>query len=740
MHVASTLPVWAIVLAAGALVAAAWLAYARVLVPLSAPRRAVLVALRALALLLVGFILLRPVRVLPPNADRDVVVPIVLDASSSMGIADVEGSRRIDRAAAYVSRHLAPGLSTHVRTEWLLAANGVAPVVEGRVSAQAARSDLAAVLQAVRDRYRDRRLAAIVLVSDGADTTGRDVAAAAQAVGVPVFTVGVGAPAVSRDREVLGVAAGETPIGDALVDLTVTAVSHGFGTDPIALHLLANGRPVDVRRVTPVADGSPVHASFTAAPDADRPTVFTVEIPQAPGELVAENNRRSVLVEPPGRKRRVLFVEGAPGFEHAFIVRALALDPGLEVDVVTRKGRNDAGTDTYLIQAPAARTPSLAGGFPPTRESLFQYDAIVFGHLDAGEVPREQLENAAAFVGERGGGLLVLGMTSFARQGVAGSAIDEVLPVATAGPGSAVVAASQRAGDAGERASVTRAGETHPVTRLGETPAATAKAWAAWPSLAGDDDVGPTRPGAQILAVTTPPGGAARPLVAVQRYGHGRAMVFTGEASWRWRMALPSGDHTYERFWRQAARWLTADAPDPVGMVPPASVVPGSRAPLDVVVRDARFVPVRDADVTLRLTDPSGDVRDLRPMLADAATGRYSVPASFEAPGIYRIEAHASRGGQAIGDSRRWLLVGGADLEMADPRLNEALLRRIAVASGGRYARLGEAGALASAVSEVPAGRAAPVVRDAWQTPWLVGTILLALSIEWTLRRTWGLR
>jgi len=34
----------------------------------------------------------------------------------------------------------------------------------------------------------------------------------------------------------------------------------------------------------------------------------------------------------------------------------------------------------------------------------------------------------------------------------------------------------------------------------------------------------------------------ARPLVAVQRYGQGRSMVFTGEASWRWRIVSAGGE------------------------------------------------------------------------------------------------------------------------------------------------------------------------------------------------------
>ena len=60
------------------------------------------------------------------------------------------------------------------------------------------------------------------------------------------------------------------------------------------------------------------------------------------------------------------------------------------------------------------------------------------------------------------------------------------------------------------------------------------------------------------LALAESAGGTARALAAVQRFGLGRTMIFTGEASWRWRMQLPSSDRTYETFWRQAVRWLAA--------------------------------------------------------------------------------------------------------------------------------------------------------------------------------------
>ena len=64
---------------------------------------------------------------------------------------------------------------------------------------------------------------------------------------------------------------------------------------------------------------------------------------------------------------------------------------------------------------------------------------------------------------------------------------------------------------------------------------------AAGAGLGGARSAAP-RPGAQVLAVALTAGGTPQPLIAAQRYGQGRSMVFAGEASWRWRMMRPATD------------------------------------------------------------------------------------------------------------------------------------------------------------------------------------------------------
>ncbi len=746
MSFANPLPWWALGLIVAAAGLIAWLAYnRRTLSPL---RRRVLVTLRFVTLLALVVFLLRPVaRGIDADA-RDAIVAILVDTSRSMSIEDAAGGgRRIDLARRIVVDRLLPALESQFHVEVLGFGDAVAPVPAAQLSATARRSDVAGALAGVRDRYRGRAVAGVVLLSDGGDTSGAGERAAEG--GPPIYTVAVGSPTAGKDREILGVTAAEAILDDSRVDLAVSAVSHGLGNAPIELRLLENGRAIDVRRVTPAAEGSPVREVFQVSPGRNAPTVYTVETPVAPGELVPENNARSTLVQHPSRTRRVLLVEGAPGFEHSFLKRAWASDPGIEIDSVVRKGRNEQGADTFYIQAVESRSDSLAAGYPATRDALFRYDAVVLANVEAHQFTKGQLEATRSFVGERGGGLLVLGARSFLRQGLAGTALEDVLPLDLNARGSVAIDLGASGGDVvpasvargANRVSLTPAGEAHPVMQLAAGADDTRKRWEAVPALASIAPLGGPRPGASVLAVTNGPGGTPRALVAVQRFGEGRSMVFAGEASWRWRMLAPATDRAYDTFWKQALRWLALPAGDPIHVSVEPGAAPGDTLPVRVVARTAAFEPLKNVTVDVRVTSPDGRVESLRagPDTARGNDGHYVAHARPEHAGVVKLSVDVRQGTTRVGTASASVLVGGADLEMTDPRVNQAFLERLAARSGGRVLAEDQVPGLANILkAAVPAALA--VRRDLWHTGWSFAAILMLLGAEWVLRRTWGLR
>jgi hypothetical protein len=250
--------------------------------------------------------------------------------------------------------------------------------------------------------------------------------------------------------------------------------------------------------------------------------------------------------------------------------------------------------------------------------------------------------------------------------------------------------------------------------------------------------VGGPRPGAVVLAVTSTPSGVVLPVVAVQRFGRGRSMVFAGEASWRWRMLQSSTDRSYEFFWRQALRWLATSAPDPVALTLPAEIERGDSMTVELEARDHSFEPVADATVSATVTAPGGQDRPLP--LRPAGKGKFVAAETLENAGLYHVRAEAKRGAASLGMADRWFYVGGSDREFADPRLNEGLLRRLARESGGKYVRAADAGQIISELRSTAPRTTEPERRDLWHEPWAFALVIALLSGEWMLRRRWGLR
>ena len=736
MQIGAPIPWWGVAAAVLAAAFTAWRAYARPPVDLTRGQRASLTALRLCVLLVVLLLLLRPLG--EELVSPDGVVAVLVDHSRSMAIPDADGTPRIDVARELVRDRVLPALGGAFDVEMLAFGEGLTETQVDAFAARSSRSDLAGALDAVPARFGERAVAGIVVVSDGAATGSRDAADVAARLPAPTYTLGVGNSRPGPDREVTALEAGQ-PVGiGSAVDVTATVVSRGLGDAAFDVRLIADGRLVAVRQVRPLGEGAPVIATFRVAPDAALATVYSVEIPVDAAELEPGNNRRQVLVRPPDRSRRLLIVEGSPGYEHSFLKRTWLADPGVTFDAVVRKGQNERGEQTFYVQGDRERTGSLEEGYPRTRAALFKYDAVVLANIEAEFFRPAQLDMTAEFVAERGGGLLLLGPASLRRRGYLGSSLETVLPAQLTDR--LGLTGAGREEDGADRFVPTSAGFAHPMLRLGSTVAETRSRWESAPALAGSVRLGPVRPGAEVLARTVSGNGGARPLVVVQRYGAGRSMILAGRATWRWRMQLQADDRTYERYWGQVARWLTAGASDRIAVSTSGGEAAGDSLRVRVAVRDEEFRPLAGATVRVSVSNPAGE-----PLMEDAAVatripGEYGASTPRLSAGVHRIDVAVVREGQELGGGRDWVLVAGADPELEDPWLDAELLRRVAESGGGAYLDPGRLDDLANRLRA--ASRTVPrtITREVWHHSAVLMLLIALLFAEWSLRRLWGMR
>ena len=283
---------------------------------------------------------------------------------------------------------LVPALRAASRVDVLSAGERVQRADVAALSADGRRTDLPGAIAATRDRYRDRDLAGIVLISDGGNLVPLDHAASSRRCGGSRHHGGrrrradpVRPRGAQRDRG--SVCDGREPRGHHRHD-------RGPWRDRPIAGAAAPGQPRarGARRDAAAPTAHPVQLVFPVQPDsAMRPRSSAWR--SAP--TLASSRQRTtgwiVLVPAPGRPRRILFIEGAPGFEHTFLRRAWQLDPSLEIDSVVQKGRDDQGQDTYYVQAASSRTAALSTGFPASREALYAYDAVVLANANLDALP-----------------------------------------------------------------------------------------------------------------------------------------------------------------------------------------------------------------------------------------------------------------------------------------------------------------------------------------------------------------
>ncbi|MBX7118596.1 MAG: hypothetical protein K1X31_06315 [Gemmatimonadaceae bacterium] len=732
------LPAWSLAVAAVTVVGVAVWSYGRVQ-GLSGTRRVALAGLRAALLLLLLVCLARPTLVLARAVPQRNVLAIALDDSRSMALADGGAETRAAATTRIFadSTALVRALADRFALRFYRFAADVRPAAGADgLRMTGTRTDLAGALDGVRQELAGTPIAGIVVVTDGADNAGRELAPALLALRarrIPVYTVGAGLERFPRDVAIERLALPSRPLRGAGLLADVTLRLRGVAGEALTLVAEADGRVVGTQVVTLPPREETMRARIPLTPLDPGPHRITVRAGTLPRETIAENNVAHGVVQVRDGPDRILYVEGEPRPELSFLRRAVAADSALNVVTLLRSA------EQKYLRLGVRDSLELAGGFPTRREELFAFRGLILGSIEASFFTADQLRMLAEFVSVRGGGLLALGgRAAFAEGGYRGTPVAEVLPLAL-----------DRAPREAEAPPVeldvrpTIAGAAQAALRLAADDSANAIRWDSLPPITVVNALGSLRPGATALLTGRRAGETIdQPVYATQRFGRGTSGVFAPQDSWLWKMdpTTPVEDVTHETLWRQIARALTEESPDRVEVtVVPSHLAPGEPVELRVRVADERYVEVNDAQVVATVTSPSGRETAVPLEWSLAEDGVYRGRFVAEEAGLYAVAAEARRGRDSTRGAPAPLLAdeAGADVEQAEQRA--PLLRRVATETGGRYYPLAEAGRLVEDVQYTDSGVAVRDALDLWDMPVVFLALAVLLAAEWGLRRGRGL-
>jgi len=614
------------------------------------------------------------------------------------------------------------------------------------IKPEAEATDLSAAAAGATATVEKADVAGVLVFSDGQHNGPSDPVKELASLGVPVYPVGVGSKLFEQksfsDILIAGVDAKRTVAVKNTAQINVLVEAVGFGERMVPVILKQDD--VEVARASVLLDNRKGNQKVTLkyTPDKVGQYSFTVEIPPEGSERIRENNRASFPMIVTDPKLRVLYVEGTLRWEYKYLKRTLEADPSIQALCLIKTAQG-----TFYQQGNI--DDIKLRGFPTKKADLRSFDVLVLGDLDRTHFTAEQMAMIKESVAAGMGLLMIGGYNSFGAGGYAGTPVEAALPVAVGGR------------DIGQETApfamhLTPEGTTHPIFAgcADFFPSAGRGVAKDVPKLQGCVRVLRAKPGARVLAVHPDRRNDAGNLVtlAVQDFGEGRSAALTVDTTWRWYLSLRGmgKDSPYVKFWGQLMRWLAGQE----------EVERKTQAGITAFLDKPYYEPGETCRVSARASDDQGQLTNMAYLVATikgrrgkprkiqlppapGSSGDYAVEFTPPSPGDYVLNLTATLDRKTLGEVELKFQVGKPNLEFDKLDLDDALLKRIAAATGGDYYSLISVDKLVERLRRTQREKRIYRELDIWTkgifgippTVWIFAVFIAMVTGEWILRK-----
>ncbi|MCC2667609.1 MAG: putative rane protein, partial [Armatimonadetes bacterium] len=572
-------------------------------------------------------------------------------------------------------------------------------------------------------------LAAMVLFSDGGQNMGEDPALAARRaaeIQAPIYSVGFGDPTPPRDVAVTSLLADEVVRKGDEVVVSISIRNRGYGGTSVPVTLKIDDRVLARQNVPLAKEGQKQELNLSFTPDTAGAKTLSVSIPGQGGEITLSNNQKSWPIRVVDKKLRILYVEGYPRWEYRYLKNAILRDKTTLFSCI-------------LVES----DPTLGGegnqpiyGFPRDRKALFNYDIIILGDVPRDFFSAADMKNIRGFVEERGGSLITMAGELFLPWQYRNTDLEEVWPIP--------VPATRRELLFTEpfQLELTDAGARNPMMFLLPDVDRNRNLWHALPGMYWCGVADRAKPGATVLAQHPSQMGTDGkiPLLAVQQAGEGTSFMTMVDSTWQWRYRV--GDKYFYRFWGQIVRSLTPhELPGAnrfVRLTADRSTYSlGEKVVLRARLLTPNFHPVRVKEVISEMQRTDGQRFPVKLDPVPGAAGVYSGEWLPSRAGAYKALLMGPNGQRA--ESTTNVVVEASSLELDEPQQNEALLKRVAALSGGKYLLWSQYAGLAGLIPDRAQEVSTRIEHELWDAPLPLILFTLLLVGEWILRKRKGL-
>ena len=677
-------PWWAVVLGLAIVAGITAYGYLRLNRPLSQRFRALLIGLRILAALVLLICLLEPVLIERKDITPPTNLLVLADTSQSMQLKDVElvgqSTTRLDlvnRILFNPTSHFLPTLTDRFDVHLYRFDKQPHQITNeiGTLDAAGGLTDIATSIDDASKEWRGQLLAGVVLLTDGAHNASTSIVEKVTETQIPIYAVGVGDPEPPSDLKLSRIEVSPVAYTEHEVPIRVTVDHTGYSGSQMRVTLTMDDQVVDTVPIT-LTDESRQTIEFVLNPQEEGTFQYVVSVPVLEGELTAENNTRAFPLKVVKTKLHVLYIEGHPGWEYAFLKRTLERDPNVDSTCVILSSRSPNQLRGTLLARygryyPQATPPNRVSRFPDTLDDLLFYDVLIIGDLRSNTLTPQQHTAIVDFVEKEGKAVIFLGgRQSLGRDSFKKTQLSTLLPIVIPPNGCYVR-------DEDFSLQLTQQGMYHPITRLEDTQAKVEALWRDLPPLPRRLGGFELKGGATTLAeYHSDKNQTTLPIIIFQRLGLGKSLLIAAEGLWNWGFGVwnfKDEDDTYPRFWGQAIRWMATqtDTKRINVMTDLITYSVGNEVQIITYAYNESYQPMVSADLKIEVTPPDGKHFQVRPSANLQSPGTYRAQFRANQKGAYRIRVSGVDRSVSLGEDSTEVFVESPLVEFENPQLNE---------------------------------------------------------------------
>lgn len=559
----------------------------------------------------------------------------------------------------------------------------------------------------------ERNYQNIIFFSDGIYNSGEKPIYLSEKLGVPVFAIGIGDPSPKLDISIDNIISNDIIYSQNQTTVRVNLKSNGYDQQTTFISLFEDNKLLEKKSVTLIGDYQEIEFKYTPQSEGDKK--LSVNISPLENEFTTKNNSASKYVKVLSNKIKVLTIAGKPSYDLSFINQAIKKNQDLRLETLIEKLPNEyyplSANERFIDSADVI----FLIGFPTKENS----EALIQKILN-----RIKKDNTPLFI------LLNLD-TDFNRLTV----FKPFLPFDWRG---AYGTASQVLIDIPYDKSKNEILSIDPVNSL--------EAWNSFPPIFRLDREFIAKPESEILAYFKLQNTSInQPLIISRNLNRHRSIAFLGFNIWRLKLlqGMKEGESIYfERFINNIVKWLsTLETTQRLSVNLPKKIFDtNEKVFLIAQFYDESNNPISDAEIFLNLS--ANGEKKLSTQFQPNGNGLYTVELSNLEKGDYQFSVNTEYAGKKFQSEGKFSVIE-TELEFRDLTLKEDLLKQIAFITNGSYVHISKSEDFINNISQelrsTKKEKKVTSVFHAWNSTYLLIILIAFLSIEWYLRKKWGL-